>query len=80
MTDRRTGQEQWWVTEDWIENTQISRDLCISELRSRVEDLEIANRRLRIEVLRLSNAVARQLPDRDKFFLDLLPDHENENQ
>jgi hypothetical protein len=80
MTDHRTGEEQWWVTEDWIENTQISRDLCISELRSRVEDLEIANRRLRIEVLRLSNAVAGQLPDRDKFFLDLLPDHENENQ
>ncbi len=38
-----------------------------------VEDLQAQIHALRADYLRMANAVAKQLPDRDKFFADLIP-------
>jgi hypothetical protein len=47
------------------------------DLESRIEDLEALVQELRVVNLRLANAVANQLPDRTKFFADLLPDSDD---
>lgn len=39
-----------------------------------VENLQAQIHALRADYLRMANAVAKQLPDRDKFFTDLIPD------
>ena len=71
--------KHWEEIEGWAaDESRCSWDACILELRSRVEDLEAENTELRIRLLRLSNAIARQLPDKTKFFIDLMPDHEDD--
>ena len=74
MTEYRAKHKEWCEIEEWAETSDSSWDSCILELRSRIEDLEVINYQLRIQAIRLSNAVANQLPDRAKFFADLASD------
>ena len=48
-----------------------------AELRARVEALEVASRARLIEILRLTNAVADQVPDRTKFLTDTTDDEDD---
>lgn len=50
--------------------------ICVLELRSRIETLEVVLDRLRIDHLQLANATAKLAPDRAKFFAYLLPEHD----
>jgi hypothetical protein len=47
---------------------------AILELRARVEALTIANTARTVEILCLTNAVANQVPDRTKLFVDAMVD------
>ena len=47
---------------------------AVLELRARVEILEAANEARTAEIIRLTNALARQVPDKDKLLSDTLPD------
>ena len=47
---------------------------AILELRARVEALAIANTARTVEILCLTNAVANQVPDRTKLFVDAMVD------
>jgi rubrerythrin len=47
------------------------------ELRDRVDTLESSLYNTRADYLRLSNAVAKICPDRNKFFADLIPDEDD---
>lgn len=44
---------------------------------SRIEELQEEIRELRISYVRLANAVAHIMPDRNKFFADLIPDSDD---
>ena len=48
-----------------------------SDLKTQIENLEALIRELRIGYLRMANAVANQVPDRIKFFSDLLTDSDD---
>jgi uncharacterized protein (DUF1501 family) len=50
---------------------------AILELRVRVEALEVANSARFMENLRLTNAVADQVPDRNKFLADTMADEDD---
>jgi len=47
------------------------------DLKTQIENLEALVRELRIGYLRMANAVANQLPDRIKFFADIIPDSDD---
>ena len=47
---------------------------CVLELCARVETLEAANTARTVEILRLTNAVANQVPDRTKLFVGTMAD------
>ena len=47
------------------------------ELCARVEALEVANTARAVEILRLTNAVANQVPDRMKLFTDAMADNDD---
>ena len=49
----------------------------LSDLESRIENLEALVHELRVGYLRIANAVANQLPDRTKFFADIIPDSDD---
>ena len=49
----------------------------LPNLEARIEELQEEIRTLRISHLRLANAVADLMPDRTKFFADLLPDSDD---
>lgn len=51
---------------------------CLLDLRARVEALEAADDLRRVDILRLTNAVANQVPDRIKLFTDVMPDSDSE--
>jgi len=70
----RAKHQQWAEIEEWADDSTTSWDACILELRSRIEYLEVTNDDLQMQILRLSNAIANQLPNKSKFFADLLPD------
>jgi hypothetical protein len=73
MSDYKATPEQWAQ----LERSQVfngSFQACVLELRARVEALEAANRARLIETLRLTNAVADQVPNRNKFLTDTMAD------
>jgi len=76
MTEYRAKHREWCEIEEWAETSESPWDSCILELRSRIEDLEALNYDLRVQLLRMANAIAKQLPDKNKFFADLTPDRE----
>jgi len=45
----------------------------LPNLESRIENLEALVHKLRVDYVQLANAVANQLPDRTKFFSDIIP-------
>ena len=50
------------------------QSVTIAELENRVETLKHQLDTLRADYLRMANAVANQLPDRSKFFVDFMKD------
>ena len=53
----------------------------IPELREAIEALEATIDMQRIKMLHMANAIANQLPDRDKFFADFLgPDNDSPSE
>ena len=48
-----------------------------SDLETRIENLEALVHELRVGYLRIANAVANQLPDRAKFFSDIISDSDD---
>lgn len=52
----------------------------ISELRETIETLEAAIDMQRIKMLRMANAIANQLPDRTKFFVDCMGDDDSPSE
>jgi hypothetical protein len=78
MTDQyKATAKQWAEVEEWVEGSECSWDHCLIELRDRVETLESLLYNTRVDYLRLSNAVAKICPDRNKFFADLIPDEDD---
>jgi hypothetical protein len=77
MTDYKATAKRWAEVEEWVEGSECSWDHCLIELRDRVETLECSLQQTRIDYLRLSNAVAKICPDRNKFFADLIPDKDD---
>jgi len=77
MTDYKATAKRWAEVEEWVEGSECSWDHCLIELRDRVETLECSLQQTRIDYLRLSNAVAKICPDRNKFFADLIPDEDD---
>jgi hypothetical protein len=87
MTDYKATPEQWAGVEathamnerDFNRRNYDSAILvaCILELRSRLETLESANTARCIETIRLTNAVANQVPNRAKLFADVTPDNDD---
>jgi len=75
----KTKAKYWADVEEWSQTSDASWDFCLLELRDRVETLETTVTSLRIEHLRLINAVAHLVPDRTKFFVDLMPDSDEPN-
>jgi hypothetical protein len=73
MTDHKATPEQWAQVEAWMA-IESEYSACVLELRDRIEALEDANYARRIDIIRLANAVANQVPDRTKFFADVMPD------
>jgi hypothetical protein len=76
MTDHKATSEQWAQLEAWME-IESEYSACVLELRARVEALEAASRARLIEIIRLTNAVADQVPDRTKFFTDTMADEDD---
>lgn len=77
---RFNGKNKKWedisVTVDGISADSLSRHFL--ELREIIENLEATIDMQRIKMLHMANAVANQLPDRDKFFADFLgPDNDS---
>jgi len=77
MTDYKATAKQWAEVEEWVEGSECAWDHCLVELRDRVETLESSLYNTRVDYLRLSNAVAKICPDRNKFFADLIPDEDD---
>jgi hypothetical protein len=78
MTDQyKATAKQWAEVEEWVEGSECAWDHCLIELRDRVETLESLLYNTRVDYLRLSNAVAKICPDRNKFFADLIPDEDD---
>jgi hypothetical protein len=80
VTDYKATSELWEQVQAWSEDRDVSVSCdaaCILELRSRVEVLEAANRARLIEIIRLTNAIARLVPDRDKFLTDTTADEDD---
>jgi hypothetical protein len=77
MADYKATAKQWAEVEEWVEGSECAWDHCLIELRDRVETLESSLYNTRVDYLRLSNAVARICPDRNKFFADLIPDQDS---
>lgn len=76
---RFNGKNKKWedisVTVDGISADSLSRYFL--ELREIIENLEAIIDMQRIKMLHMANAVANQLPDRDKFFSDFLGPDDN---
>ena len=77
MTDYKATDKQWAEVEEYVEGSECAWDHCLVELRDRVETLEGLLYNTRVDYLRLSNAVAKICPDRNKFFADLIPDEDD---
>ncbi len=78
MTDYKATPEQWENMKDCAaDNFDDGYTACILELCFRVEALEAAGRARLIETLRLINAVADQVPDRNKFLADTMADEDD---
>ena len=75
MTEHKATPEQWADAGAFASDTRA----CILELRARVEALEAASRARLVETLRLTNAVADQVPDRTKFLTDTMADEDEDN-
>ena len=76
MTDYKATPEQWETIAEYAKDLN-SGPACLLELRSRVEVLEAANRARLIEIIRLTNIVAGQVPDRTKFLTDTTADEDD---
>jgi hypothetical protein len=74
MTDYKATPEQWANVQRF---SAVAGESCILELRSRVEALEAASRARLIEIIRLTNAVADQVSDRNKFLADTMADEDD---
>jgi hypothetical protein len=77
------GKNRKWedisVTVDGISVNSLNRYFL--ELREIIENLEATIDMQRIKMLHMANAVANQLPDRDKFFADFLgPDNNSPSE
>ena len=77
MADYKATTKQWAEVEEWVEGSECAWDHCLVELRDRVDTLESSLYNTRADYLRLSNAVAKICPDRNKFFADLIPDEDD---
>lgn len=55
MTNYRAKHKHWAEVEEYAKVSENAWDSCIFELLSRVEDLEVINKELRIKVLRVCN-------------------------
>jgi len=71
MSEYKATPKQWDMLEEY---SAPEYDCTILELRARVEILESANEARTAEIIRLTNALARQVPDKDKLLRDTLPD------
>ncbi len=76
MTDYKATPEQWETIAEYAKDLN-SGPACLLELRSRVEVLEAASRARLIEIIRLTNAVADQVSDRNKFLADTMADEDD---
>jgi hypothetical protein len=76
MTDYKATPEQWHELERHSHSSQPWAP-CILELRARFEVLEAASRARLIEIIRLTNAIARLVPDRNKFLTDTMADEDD---
>jgi len=74
MPEFRATSEQWKNIQATARDAYTFWNGCILELRDRVEALEQANDARRIDLLRLTNAVANQVQDRNRLFVDVMPD------
>ena len=76
---RFNGKSKTWedisVTVDGISADSLSHYFL--ELRETIEALEATIDMQRIKMLHMANAIANQLPDRDKFFADFLGPDDN---
>lgn len=75
MTEHKATEKEWTNMEDSAsDGFDDGYASCLIELRARVEALEAANTARTLEILRLTNAVANQVPDRTKLFVDVMAD------